>query len=76
MERCEGYYQLENRRCDRTAIRDVRAEDGHYYVVCDRHARPVWATTVAHWHGESDLRRSAATAVRPPRPVQHRVAVG
>jgi hypothetical protein len=65
MERCEGYYRLENRRCDRLATRDVRADDGQYYLVCDHHARLAWSATVAHWHGESEIRRSTPTPIRP-----------
>ena len=64
MERCEGYYRLENRRCDRTATRDVRAADGHYYQVCEHHALQAWTATVAHWNGESDIRISAPTPLR------------
>jgi hypothetical protein len=62
MERCEGYYRLENRRCDRTATRDVRAADGNYYQVCEHHARQ-WTASVAHWNGQSDIRSSAAAVV-------------
>ena len=65
MERCEGYYRLENRRCDRTATRDVRAADGQYYQVCEYHSRQTWTASVAHWHGETELRSSAPTPVRP-----------
>ena len=64
MGRCEGYYKLENRRCDRTAAKQVRAVDGEHYDVCDYHRRQVWTATVARWHGESDLRRSAPTVLR------------
>jgi len=65
MERCEGCYRLENRRCDRTATRDVRAADGQYYQVCEYHSRQTWTTSVAHWHGDTELRSSAPTPVRP-----------
>jgi len=65
MERCEGYYRLENRRCDRTATRDVRAADGQYYQVCEYHSRQTWTASVAHWHGDTELRSSAPTPVRP-----------
>jgi hypothetical protein len=65
MERCEGYYRLENRRCDRLATRDVRAADGQYYQVCEHHAHQPWIATVAHWHGQSGLRSSAPIPVRP-----------
>ena len=53
MERCEGYYRLENRRCDRSATRDVRAADGHFYLVCEYHARQTWSASVARWNGQS-----------------------
>jgi hypothetical protein len=75
MERCEGYYQLENRRCDRTAHRDLRASDGQYYSVCDQHAKQAWAGTVAHWHGQSELRSSAPTPLRATSSSQRRLAV-
>jgi hypothetical protein len=65
MERCEGHYRLENRRCDRTATRDVRAADGQYYQVCEYHSRQTWTASVAHWHGDTELRSSAPTPVRP-----------
>jgi hypothetical protein len=65
MERCEGYYRLENRRCDRTANRDVRAADGHYYQVCEYHSRQAGNASVARWHGDTELRSSAPTAVHP-----------
>lgn len=65
VERCEGYYRLENRRCDRAATRDVRAADGDFYVVCDYHSRQGWAASVARWHGESDARASAPAPLRP-----------
>ena len=63
MERCEGYYRLENRRCDRTATRDARASDGQYYQVCELHSRQ-WTASVAHWNGQSDIRSSAPTPLR------------
>jgi hypothetical protein len=58
MERCEAVYRLENRRCDRSAIYDVRGADGHYYLVCEHHAREHARASVAHWSGQSDIRRS------------------
>jgi hypothetical protein len=64
MERCEGYYRLENRRCDRSATRDVRAPDGHFYLVCNYHAHQAWTTSVARWNGESDSRASAPIGLR------------
>jgi hypothetical protein len=66
MERCEGYFRLENRRCDRTATRDVRATDGQYYQVCEQHARQAWTASVAHWNGQSDIRSSAPTPLHTP----------
>jgi hypothetical protein len=75
MERCEGYYRLENRRCDRTATRDVRAADGNYYQVCEQHARQ-WTASVAHWNGQSDIRSSAPTQLRIPPRRPRAVAVG
>jgi hypothetical protein len=63
MERCEGYFRLENRRCDRTATRDVRAADGHYYQVCEHHARQ-WTASAAHWNGQTDIRSSAPIRLR------------
>jgi hypothetical protein len=64
MERCEGYHRLENRRCDRAASQDVRAADGQFYSVCDHHAREARAAAVAHWTGQTDLRRSAPTPLQ------------
>ena len=64
MERCEGYFRLENRRCDRAASQDVRAADGQFYLVCEHHAREARAAAVAHWTGQTDLRRSAPTPLR------------
>ncbi|MGH3023023.1 MAG: hypothetical protein ACRDNI_05150 [Gaiellaceae bacterium] len=64
MERCEGYYRLENRRCDRPGARRVTAADGGSYLVCEYHARQDWAASVARWHGESDMRASAAASLR------------
>jgi hypothetical protein len=59
MERCEGYYRLENRRCDRGATRDLTAGDGETYRVCDYHARQGLLASVARWHGDSDIRAGA-----------------
>ncbi len=64
MPRCESYYKLENRRCDRPGTRELRAADGEHYLVCDYHRRQNWTTLVAHWNGETDLRRSAPTGLR------------
>jgi hypothetical protein len=69
MERCEGYFRLENRRCDRTATRDVRAADGQYYVVCEQHARQAMTASVAQWLGQGEIRQTAPVNVRAvPRP--------
>ena len=64
MERCEGYYRLENRRCDRSGLHEMKAADGAYYVVCDYHARQAWSASVARWHGESDVRAAAPSGLR------------
>ena len=64
MERCEGYYRLENRRCDRPGARHVTAADGETYFVCSYHARQGWAASVARWHDESDVRASAPVDLR------------
>lgn len=63
MDRCEGYYRLENRRCDRTGVRTVSAADGETYLVCEYHARHAWSASVARWHGESDMRSSAPASL-------------
>jgi hypothetical protein len=65
MGRCEGYYKLENRRCDREAMREVRAADGEHYSVCEYHRRQVWTAMVARWHGETGLRKTLPTGLRP-----------
>ena len=67
MGRCEGYYRVENRRCDRDGERHLQAGDGELYAVCGYHARQQWTTSVARWNGETGIRRSAPTglAVRP-----------
>lgn len=59
MDRCEGHYRLENRRCDRRATREATADDGESYLVCEYHARQAWSASVARWHGGSDVRASA-----------------
>ncbi|HEY7561541.1 MAG TPA: hypothetical protein VH650_05145 [Gaiellaceae bacterium] len=64
MERCEGYYRLENRRCDREGSTTVTATDGEGYLVCDYHARRAWVASVARWHGDSDVRSSAPADLR------------
>jgi hypothetical protein len=63
MGRCEGYYRLENRRCDREAAYELPAADGERYIVCDYHARNAWSAAVARWHGESGLRSSFPTGL-------------
>jgi hypothetical protein len=63
MGRCEGYYRLENRRCDRSGHREVPGADGEFYAVCEYHARHDWTTSVARWHGESGLRSSLPSAL-------------
>lgn len=71
MGRCEGYYKLENRRCDRNGEREVRAADGELYLVCAYHRRQIWTAKVARWNGESGLRASAPAELRrapQPRP--------
>jgi hypothetical protein len=71
MGRCEGYYRLENRRCDRDGHREIRAPDGERYVVCGYHDRHVWTTNVARWHGETSVRTSRPSRLRtsvPERP--------
>jgi hypothetical protein len=53
MSRCEGYYRVENRRCDREAVASVDRA-GDRYALCAYHSadnRPV-----ARWDGESDRR--------------------
>jgi hypothetical protein len=65
MDRCEGYYRLENRRCDRPAGRKLAGTDGEAYAVCDYHARFAWTGLVARWSGESGERRSCPTELRP-----------
>jgi len=68
MNRCEGYYRLENRRCDRSGERQVRGADGELYVVCGYHARQSWTTSVARWDGDSGIRRSVPSDLRTLRP--------
>ncbi|MBW3593861.1 MAG: hypothetical protein KY396_09225 [Actinobacteria bacterium] len=68
MGRCEGYYKLENRRCDRDGAREVRAADGAHYLLCDYHRRQRWTTSVARWHGESTLRKTAPAPLVAPAP--------
>ena len=62
--RCEGYYRLENRRCDRGGERWEPAADGGLYLLCGYHRRHAKQTAVARWDGETGLRRGRSTAVR------------
>ena len=68
MGRCEGYYLIENRRCDRGAVAPVHGADGGTYAVCAYHDRDPARTQVARWNGESGMRRSAPTrlVLAPP----------
>jgi hypothetical protein len=74
MGRCEGYYRLENRRCDRDGEHAMRACDGELYVVCGYHRRQDRTTDVARWQGETGLRASRATPLRAPRPERRSLA--
>ena len=69
MGRCEGYYRLENRRCDRDGERWLEAADGELYLACGYHRRDALKSTVARWQGETGIRRSGAIALarREPR---------
>jgi hypothetical protein len=58
MPRCDAYYRLENRRCSHEGANAVFASDTELYSVCANHAAEVWTTTVVHWNGETDLRRT------------------
>lgn len=64
MERCEGYYRLENRRCDRDGELWLEAADGELYLACSYHRRGQPKATVARWEGESGIRRSGPTSLR------------
>ncbi len=68
MGRCEGFYKLENRRCDRDGEREVRAADDELYLVCGYHRRQVWTAKVARWKGDSGLRASASAELRSSAP--------
>ena len=61
MSRCEGYYRLENRRCDREAVAEARAADGEY-AVCEYHRRA--NGPVARWQGETGIRLLARSHLR------------
>jgi hypothetical protein len=74
MGRCEGYYRLENRRCDRDGHRAMHASDGELYVVCAYHERQAWNADVARWQGETGLRASRPTPLGPPGRQRRRLA--
>lgn len=61
MNRCEGYYRVENRRCDREAVAETQAADGTY-AVCEYHRRQ--SGPVARWQGKTGLRASARPELR------------
>ena len=61
MSRCEGYYCLENRRCDRDAATVTRTHDGDY-AVCEYHRRQ--DGPVARWQGETGIRVPARARLR------------
>ena len=63
MGRCEGYYRVENRRCDRDAATLVRGGDGGTYGVCAYHGRDTSRTQVARWEGDSGIRRAGPTGL-------------
>jgi hypothetical protein len=65
MGRCEGYYRLENRRCDRDAEHHAAAPDGEVYLLCAYHRRDADRTRVARWDGDSGIRRSRPLELRP-----------
>jgi hypothetical protein len=66
MPHCDAYYRLENRRCSHEGERLALASDNELYSVCADHADEVWTTTVAHWNGETDLRRTTPVELRAP----------
>jgi hypothetical protein len=71
MPRCDAYYRLENRRCTNEAERPALASDNELYRVCADHAAEVWTTTVAHWNGDTELRRTTPAELRAaPEPVR------
>ena len=63
MARCEGYYRIENRRCDRDAATLAPGGDGQTYAVCGYHGREARRTQVARWNGESGIRCSVPTGL-------------
>ncbi len=70
MSRCEGYYRLENRRCDRGAEHEAWSADGHVYLVCGYHGRQLSGTSVARWYGDSGIRTSVPSSLRSTPPPQ------
>ena len=66
MPRCDAYYRLENRRCTHEGASVALASDTELYTVCAEHAAEVWTTTVAHWNGETDLRRTTPVELNAP----------
>ncbi|MDQ3867720.1 MAG: hypothetical protein M3304_12990 [Actinomycetota bacterium] len=70
MPRCEGYYRLESRRCDRDAAHEAWSAEGQAYLVCGYHGRHASGTSVARWHGDSGIRTSVPTALRLAPPSQ------
>ena len=72
MERCEGYYRLENRRCDRTATRDVRATSPRQWPPATARSsptrstrRPSTATATSGTAPSPSWTRTATTAGTP-----------
>ena len=61
--RCEGYYRLENRRCDRDGERWLHASDDELYLACGYHRREPVKATVARWQGETGIRRTGPIAL-------------
>jgi hypothetical protein len=66
MPRCDAYYKLENRRCSHEGESVALASDIELYTVCAEHAAEVWTTTVVHWNGETDLRRTTPVELNAP----------
>jgi hypothetical protein len=61
MTRCEGYYRLENRRCDREAVAAAQLH-GDEYAVCEYHRRQ--DGPVARWQGETGIKIAASPHLR------------
>jgi len=76
MGRCEGYYRLENRRCDRDGERWLEATDGELYLACCYHRRAAAHTTVARWQGDTGIRRSGPQSLRRSPEPRHALAWG